>query len=172
MLLRPAAATDAEPVAAIEFAIAHHAYAELDPRRVAVLELEDLVEEWRARLDRPEGDRAADPTVVAELGGRVVGAAAWRTAGPASSAATLTHLLVHPAAQNSGVGSALLAAAEDALRTAAAGPDAPTTARAVVHPDAWWATGFLERRAWARETDAADGPAVDGAPHPTWTKAL
>jgi GNAT superfamily N-acetyltransferase len=168
MLLRPASPLDAEPVAAIEFAVAHHAFAELDPRRVAVLELDDLVGEWRARLD-PADD---GPTVIAELGGRVVGAAAWRTDAAPVTAATLTHLLVHPAAQNSGVGSALLAAAEDALRAAAAGSDAGPTARAAVHPDAWWATGFLERREWSRAADGTGVPAADGASLPSWTKAL
>ncbi len=171
MLLRPAAPADAETVAAIEFAVAHHAYAELDPRRVAVLEIDDLVGEWRARLDPVDGAAADGPAVVAELGGRVVGAAAWRTGHPSAGTAALTHLLVHPAAQNSGVGSALLAAAEDALRAAGPGPDATTTAWATVHPEAWWATGFLERRAWTAE-DAQEGAIVDGAPHPTWTKAL
>ncbi|MEV4422624.1 GNAT family N-acetyltransferase [Patulibacter sp. NPDC049589] len=173
MQLRAATPADAEAIAGIEFAVAHHAYAELEPRRVVLLELEDLVGEWRNRLG-PQPDRLMGECVarVAELGGRVVGAAAWLTAPgpppPFAPEGRLTHLMVHPVAQNAGVGSALLVAAEDALRAVYADRDVAVRAQTQVHQDAWWATRFLEARGWTPEPD----PPADVLPHPSWTTTL
>jgi GNAT superfamily N-acetyltransferase len=69
----------------------------------------------------------------------------------------LTHLVVHPAAQNSGVGSQLLPYAEDALR-AVRGSRTAQTARTRLHEGNWWAASFLEHRGWTREPDAEPGP--------------
>jgi len=172
MLLRPATPEDAEALAGIEFAVAHHAYAELEPRRVALLELEDLVREWGNRLDPSDLPMGGCLATVAELGGRVVGGAAWATArGPDAlpvAGATLTHLMVHPVAQNSGIGSALLPAAEDVLRPLRGERHTGQRVQTQVHQDAWWATGFLERRGWSPEPD----PPADVLPHPVWTKTL
>lgn len=167
---RRAVPADADAIAAVVFAALHHAWADLEPRRVALMELEDVAGEWRNRLKPVDLLMGEDLVVVAELGGRVVGVASWllarsRRDGPAGWG-ELTHLAVHPAAQNSGVGSVLLTAAEDAL--AAERGDRPTvTGRLQMHEDAWWAAGFLERRGWTRDPE---DPPADVLPYRSWTR--
>lgn len=172
MQLRPATPQDAEALAGIEFAVAHHAYAELEPRRVALLEPQEVLEAWQHRLDPPDLLTGECLATVAELGGRVVGVAAWLTSrGPQRlpvAGGTLTHLMVHPVAQNSGIGSALLPAAEDVLRPLRGDRHTHQRVQTQVHQDAWWATRFLERRGWSREPDQS----ADLLPYPVWTKTL
>jgi GNAT superfamily N-acetyltransferase len=160
--LRAATPEDADTIAGIVFAALQHSYAELEPRRVALLELDDLRAEWAGRL-RPDRDRSAgdDVGVVATEGDRLIGVAWWLIPrGPFDvevADGVLTHLVVHPIAQNSGVGSALLPYAEDALRAVRGGREAQT-ARTRLHEGNWWAASFLEHRGWTREPDAEPGP--------------
>lgn len=155
MELRPATPADADAIAGIVLAVAHHAFSELEPRRVAFLDLDEIRAEWAKRLD-PDRDRSSGEqiAVVAQLGDRVVGAASWLVPrGPHDvevADGVLTHLLVHPAAQNSGVGSVLLPYAEDALR-AVRGSRTAQTARTRLHEGNWWAASFLVSRGWDRD---------------------
>lgn len=170
--LRPAVPADAPAIAAIVLAVARTAWADLAPRQVALMELEDVRGEWELRLDPPDLRTGEALVLVAELGDRTVGVASWLVArsrrGEPVGWGELTHLAVHPAAQNSGVGSALLAAAEQTLIDQ--GGDRPTlTGRLQMHEDAWWAAGFLERRGWIRE-DAE--PPADVGPTRAWTRTL
>jgi GNAT superfamily N-acetyltransferase len=146
--LRDATPDDAEALAGLVVAVAHHAYADLEPVRVHALDPEDEAGEWRVRLE----DTAAHVARVGVAGGRTVAASCWRLpeADPADPAAagTLTHLLVHPAAQNAGVGSALLGDAEETLRSRGT-----TAARMSLHKDAWWAARFLSSRGWQRDEE-------------------
>ncbi|CAB4926153.1 unannotated protein [freshwater metagenome] len=172
MELRDATPEDADTIAGVLLAVAHHAYAELEPRRVAMMELDDLRTEWAGRL-RPDRDRSSGDTfgVVATEGDRLVGVAWWLVPrGPHDvevADGVLTHLVVHPIAQNCGVGTALLAHAEDALRARRGERDAQT-ARTRLHEGNWWAARFLEHRGWEREPDAAPGA---GSTH-AWSREL
>lgn len=171
LLTRRAVPGDADAIATVVFAVAQHAWSDLAPRQVASMELEDVAGEWRHRLDPPDLRMGEDLVVVAELGGRVVGVASWTLVRSRRDQPVgwgeLTHLAVHPAAQNSGVGSVLLAAAEDALATERG--DRPTlTARLQMHEDAWWAAGFLERRGWTRDPE---DPPADVLPNRSWTRS-
>lgn len=163
MELRTATPADAPALAGLELAVAHHAYVDLEPVRVDALDPDDLAGEWRTRLDDP----AAYVVRVGAAGGRLVAAASWlvapRTGEEPVGDATLTHLMVHPAAQNSGVGSTLLADAEATIRALDA-----STARLDLHPDAWWAARFVEARGWEREGE----PSAAGRPQQTWRRAL
>jgi GNAT superfamily N-acetyltransferase len=147
--LRAATPDDAPALAGVVVAVAHHAYADLDPVGVEALDPDEVTGEWRSILDEP----ASNVVRVAFAGGGVVAASRWlvppATADERIPDATLTHLMVHPAAQNAGVGSALLADAEDALRAAGG-----TTAELHLHREAWWAARFLAARGWARDEDA------------------
>lgn len=169
--IRRAVAEDADAIAAVVFAVAQHSWSDLAPRQVALMEVEDVAGEWEHRLAPPDPRTGEDLAVVAELGGRVVGVASWVLVRSCRDEPVgwgeLTHLAVHPVAQNSGVGSALLTAAEEAL--IAERGDRPTlTARLQMHEDAWWAAGFLERRGWTR--DPAEPPA-DVLPNRSWTRS-
>lgn len=171
MRIRRATPADADAIAAVVFAVAHHAWADLEPRRVALMELEDVAGEWRTRLEPDDLLTGEDLVVVAELGDRLVGAASWTLVRSGRDEPVgrgeLTHLVVHPAAQNSGVGGALLTAAEEALATER-GAGTTLTGRLLMHEDAWWAAGFLERRGWTR--DPGDPPA-DVLPNRSWTRS-
>jgi GNAT superfamily N-acetyltransferase len=161
--LRTATPDDAPALAGLELAVAHHAYADLEPVRVDALDPDDLAGEWAARL----GDPDCNVVRVGAAGGRFVAAASWRVARRTEEASvddgTLTHLMVHPAAQNSGVGSALLTDAEATLRALGA-----STARLDLHPEAWWAARFVEARGWEHEAGAPPG----AQPQRTWRRAL
>lgn len=169
--IRAAVPADADEIAAIDLAVARHAYADLEPRRVAFLELEDLQGEWRSRLDPVDLLTGEELAVVAELGDRVVGVASWLV--PRSDRtqpvrhATLAALMVHPAAQNAGVGTELLAAAEERLREERGG-DGDQTAQLALHREAWWAASFLGSRGWVRRPDAP----ADAGPDDTWERTL
>ena len=79
MELRPATPEDADTIAGVVLAVAHHAYAELEPRRVALMELDDLRAEWAGRL-RPDRDRATgDRQEIAVDGAAAAVLAAVRT---------------------------------------------------------------------------------------------
>jgi GNAT superfamily N-acetyltransferase len=161
--LRTATTDDAEDLAGLVVAVAHHAYADLEPVRVDALDPEDEAGEWRSRLGDPTGHVAR----IGTAGGRTVAASCWhvprRTPEEPVSTATLTHLMVHPAAQNAGVGSVLLADAEETLRGLGG-----SSARLSLHRDAWWAARFLASRGWERdEATSSDGPAGD-----SWRRSL
>jgi GNAT superfamily N-acetyltransferase len=160
--LRTATPDDAAALAALVVAVAHHAYADLEPVRVHALDPEDEAAEWRARM----GDGSGHVARVGSAGGRTVAASCWRLEPPAPGdgprAGTLTHLMVHPAAQNAGVGTVLLADAEETLRGLGG-----TAARLGLHREAWWAARFVSARGWERD-DA--GP--DDGPDEGWRRAL
>jgi GNAT superfamily N-acetyltransferase len=161
--LRTATPDDAAALAGLVMAVAHHAYADLEPVRVDALDPEDEAGEWRSRLE----DSAGHVARIGSVGGRTVAASCWRiprgTPGDPTSPATLTHLLVHPAAQNAGVGSVLLTDAEDTLRDRGG-----STARLSLHRDAWWAARFLTSRGWERDEETPpDRPADEG-----WRRSL
>jgi GNAT superfamily N-acetyltransferase len=161
--LRTATPDDAEALAGLVVAVAHHAYADLDPVRVDALDPEEEAGEWRSRL----GDPAEHLARIGSAGGHTVAASCWhvprRTPGAPVSSATLTHLMVHPAAQNAGVGSVLLADAEETLRGLGG-----ASARLSLHREAWWAARFLASRGWERdEATPSDGPTGD-----TWRRSL
>ncbi|WP_022928743.1 GNAT family N-acetyltransferase [Patulibacter americanus] len=163
MELRDATPDDAQALAGLVLAVAHHAYADLEPMRVHALEPEDEAAEWRARL---EGS-VAHVVRIGSVGGRTVAASCWRLPeaapdGPAA-AGTLTHLMVHPAAQNAGVGSVLLGDAEDTLRSRGV-----TAARLSLHRDAWWAERFLSSRGWQRDEEHP----ADDATSERWRRSL
>jgi GNAT superfamily N-acetyltransferase len=160
---RAATPDDAAAIAGLVVAVAHHAYADLEPVRVHALEPEDETAAWEDRL----ADPAANLVRVGAAGGRMVAAASWRvarrTAQEPVEDGVLTHLLVHPAAQNAGVGGALLTDAEDALRGLGG-----TTATLSLHPEAWWAARFLTARGWERDAEPpAASPSAEG-----WRRSL
>lgn len=165
---RAASPDDVDAITANVVAVAHHAYADLEPRRVALLDPDDERGEWKTRLG-PESDD--DVIVVATLGGSVVGVAAWVVPrGPRRlpvANGTLTHLLVHPAAQNAGVGSGLLIAAETALRELR-GPNERQTAQLALHRENWWAARFLAARGWTRDEETP----ADVLPSEYWRRVL
>lgn len=103
-MIRRATPADADGIAAVEVRTFRHAYADiLDPEFLADLDPAVRAEEWREYVGKP--DRAV---FVAEVEGRVVGYASVRDDGH------LRTLYVDPVAQGAGVGTQLLAAAEEA----------------------------------------------------------
>lgn len=163
MELRQATPEDAAAVAGIVLAVAHHAYADLEPLQVHALDPEQLVGEWGIRLSDP----VEDVVRVAIAGGRVVAASSWlvarRSTDEQVGEATLTHLVVHPAAQNAGVGGALLQDAEQALRALGG-----TTGQLSLHREAWWAARFLAARGWVRDEQTPP----DVLPNERWRRTL
>jgi len=103
-VIRRATPDDAEAIARVELRTFHHAYGEIvDPEFLAAMELGERTNAWREALGR------ADRVVfVAEAEGRVVGYASVRDDGD------LRTLYVDPVAQGAGVGTRLLAEAEQA----------------------------------------------------------
>jgi ribosomal protein S18 acetylase RimI-like enzyme len=100
--LRAATERDAAAIAAVLVAAGQAAWGHIGP----VEQMDSTATDWEARL------RDASTALVAEDGGEVVGFA-FTGAG-----CELQYLHVHPRAWGRGVGRALLAAAEDALRSA------------------------------------------------------
>ena len=110
-MIRPATEADARALAEIQARGWRHAYADIvDPERMPTVE--DQTPRWVAHLD------AGGVVHVWDQDGRVVG---FATAGPGRDDARVGELYaiyVDPQAQGAGVGSALLAAAEQSLRDA------------------------------------------------------
>ena len=103
-MIRRATPADATGIAAVEARSFRHAYADiLDPEFLADLDPVARAKEWREYVGRP--DRVV---FVAEMEDRVVGYASVRDDGH------LRTLYVDPVAQGAGVGTQLLAAAEEA----------------------------------------------------------
>jgi GNAT superfamily N-acetyltransferase len=161
--LRDATPDDAQALAGLVLAVAHHAYADLEPVRVHALEPEDEAAAWRVWLE----DAGAHVARIGSAGGRTVAASCWRLPEAApddpAAAGTLTHLMVHPAAQNAGVGSALLGDAEQTLRSRGG-----TAARLSLHKDAWWAARFLSSRGWEHDEEHP----ADDATSERWRRSL
>ena len=131
-LLRPATVADA------------HAIAEVQKRAL-----------WREHVDEepPDLPVADGETLVADVDGRVYGFAtvgASRREGSSSEEGELMALYVDPPAQGAGLGSALLAAAEDALRAAGY---AQAVACVLDADDA--ARCFYERHGWHHDGQPA-----------------
>lgn len=168
--IRPATAEDADGIALARVAAWRHAYEDLvDPRIVEDLDVDEDAADWRHRLRGPVGPHGLR-TLVATLGGRTVGFAAVlprrREDDLPASTAELTALYVHPTAQGAGVGSALLPAAEDAMRALGA----PAAVLRVISGN-WWAKGFYAGRGWRHDTGA---PPVDagGTETERWEREL
>jgi GNAT superfamily N-acetyltransferase len=103
-VIRPATRDDAAGIGAVLARTFRHAYADiLDAQYLADLDPDALAGEWRAAFDR--GDRVV---FVAELDDRIVGFTSIRDDG------NLRTLYVDPVAQGAGLGTRLLAAAEQA----------------------------------------------------------
>lgn len=165
MPIRAATPVDGPAVAAVRVAALRHAYGELlDPLELEELDANEDAPRWSAVLGEP-----GVVGRVTEVGGRVVGVAIARTGatdGPGSrsgadgsprpvadpDAAEVLLLHVHPVAHGAGLGTALLAAVEQALRDAGA-----DRASLRVDPGNWWTARFLGGRGWSRD---GDGPAA------------
>lgn len=165
MLLRDARPHDAAAIAGVIVAAALHAFEDLlDPRELMQLaDLERETGEWDVRLADPNDHLV----LVVEHGGRVIGVAAWLVPrGPRLlpvQDGILTHLYVHPAVQGAGVGSRLLAEAEDRLR--AIGGE---TAQLSLHEDNPWTAALLARHGWAEDLDRP----ADAGPNVRWTRTF
>ena len=155
-MIRRATPADAPAIAAVQARTWRHAYADIvDPERMPTVE--DQAPRWVAHFD------AGGEVHVWDQDGRVVG---FATAGPGRHDARVGELYaiyVDPPAQGAGVGSALLATAEQSLRDAG-------------HPIAilWTfeanglARAFYERHGWR----ADGGQQVHLAPEVRYRRSL
>lgn len=168
--IRTATVEDAHAIAVVRVGAWRHAYEDLvDPRIIEDLDVDEDAAAWRRRLDGPVGPHGLR-TLVATLGGDVVGFAAVlprrREDDLPASTAELTALYVHPTAQGAGLGSALLPAAEDAMRA----HGAPEAVLRVISGN-WWAKDFYAARGWTHDASA---PPVDagGTRTERWERSL
>lgn len=164
MLFRAATPQDAAGIAQLIVTASLHAFEDLvDPRELALLDVERETGEWNLRLAEPW-----DHVVfVVEHDGRLLGVAAWLVPrGPSLAAAEdgiLTHLYVHPAAQGAGLGRKLLVHAEDGLRAIGC-----RTARLSLHEGNTWTARLIASEGWTQQPDTPD----DMLPHHAWTRTL
>jgi GNAT superfamily N-acetyltransferase len=118
-MLRRAVPADARAVAEVQLRGWWHAYGDfVDHELLAEHTVESRTERWASILAPGERDPT---TLVVDAGGRVAGFTAFGAARSADAAPGLGEvwaIYVDPPAQGAGVGSALLAAAEDGLRAA------------------------------------------------------
>jgi ribosomal protein S18 acetylase RimI-like enzyme len=116
-MLRRAVADDARAIAEVQLRGWWHAYGDyVDHDLLAEHTVESRTERWAAILAAGERDPT---TLVVDVGGRVAAFASFgaaRTEDADPRLGELWAIYVDPPAQGAGVGSALLAAAEDALR--------------------------------------------------------
>lgn len=164
MLFRAATPDDASGIAQLVVAASLHAFEDLvDPRELAMLDVEREAGEWGVRLAEP-WDHVV---IVAEHDGRVIGVAAWLVPrGPSYGTAldgTLTHLYVHPAAQGAGLGRRLLGHAEEGLRAIGG-----RTAQLSLHEGNVWTARLLASAGWRQRLDTPD----DMLPNHSWTREL
>lgn len=134
-MIRPATPADARAIGELHLRAWWRAYADfVDASHLYAHDADEREAHWRARL----GDPAAT-TLVAEVAGGVVGFCTVE-------GDELDLLYIDPAAQGAGVGTALLAAGEEALRTAG---------HRDVHLKVFEANGharaFYEARGWVLE---------------------
>ena len=111
-MIRPARPADAAALARVQLRSWHRAYADIvDPELLAEHTVASREERWRELLgDGPDSGKER-ATLVFEQDGQLAGFASLREAEVAA-------IYVDPPAQGAGVGTALLAAAEQALRAA------------------------------------------------------
>jgi len=113
-VIRRATANDARAIAEVQKRAWFRAYADIvDPALLAEETVDEREARWMEHLSSPS------VTLVAEVAGRVCGFAtvgASGREGAVSEEGELMALYVDPPAQGAGLGRALLAAAEDALR--------------------------------------------------------
>ena len=138
-MIRRAAPDDAEAIARVQMRAWQHAYADIvDPQLLAEHTVESRAERWRELLCG--GERT---TLVIDVEGTIAG---FATVVPGE----LRALCVDPAAQGAGAGSALLLAAQDALRAGGHREAVLWVFEANGH-----ARAFYERHGWT-----ADDPPV------------
>jgi GNAT superfamily N-acetyltransferase len=134
-MIRRAVLDDAEGIARVQVRAWHHAYGDIvDPEQLAEHTVASRTLRWRELLPRGE-----TTTLVAEVEGTIAG---FATIVPGE----LRALYVDPPAQGAGAGSALLHAAEDALRGAGHDEAVLWVFEANAH-----ARAFYERHGWAAE---------------------
>jgi GNAT superfamily N-acetyltransferase len=155
-VIRRATPADAPAIAVVQARTWRHAYADIvEPEQMPTVA--DQAPRWAAHLD------AGGAVHVWDQDGRVAG---FATAGPGREDATageLYAIYVDPPAQGAGVGSALLAAAEQSLRDAGLGDGLLWTFEAN-----GLARAFYERHGWE-----ADGGRREGlAPEVRYRKRL
>jgi GNAT superfamily N-acetyltransferase len=143
-VIRRATPADAPAIAAVQARAWRHAYADIvAPERMPTVEQQ--APRWVAHMG------AGGEVHVWDQDGRVVG---FATAGPGRDDATqgeLYAIYVDPPAQGAGVGAALLAAAEQALRDAGHGEAILWTFEAN-----GLARAFYERRGWRADGGRQD----------------
>ena len=154
-MIRRATAGDAEAIARVQVRSWHHAYADIvDPEQLAEHTVASRTERWRGLLATGEST-----TLVIEVQGAIAG---FATVVPGE----LRALYVDPPAQGAGAGSALLHAAQDALRGAGHREAVLWVFQANAH-----ARAFYERHGWI----ADDPPVVNDhrwAPELRYHRAL
>lgn len=164
MLLRAATPDDASAIAQLVSAAALIAFEDfMGPAQIAQLDTERETGEWDLRLAEP-WDHIV---VVATLGERILGVAAWLVPrGPSLAPAQdgiLTHLYVHPAAQGAGLGRRLLRHAEEGLRAIGG-----RTAQLSLHERNTWTAQLLASEGWAQQPNTPH----DMLPNHAWTRTL
>jgi GNAT superfamily N-acetyltransferase len=138
-VIRRATVEDAEAIAGVQVRAWHHAYADIvAPQELAEHTVASRTDRWREALER--GDST---TLVVEVQGTIAG---FATIVPGE----LRALYVDPPAQGAGAGSALLHAAQDALRAGGHREAVLWVFQANGH-----ARAFYERHGWS-----ADDPPV------------
>jgi ribosomal protein S18 acetylase RimI-like enzyme len=165
--IRPASIADARAIAAVHFAAWEAAYTGLVPEET-ILErsLERREEQWSRQLAQPLSN---ERTWVALQSGEVVGFASTRPTPDddlESDIHELTALYLVSRVWRRGVGGALLATVEDALRVSGI-----TSASLWVLEHNDRARRFYEARGWKREKHEADYPGF-GAPAFRYLKEL
>jgi GNAT superfamily N-acetyltransferase len=148
-VIRRATPADAPAIAAVQARTWRHAYADIvDFERMP--DPEQQAPRWAARVD------GGGVVHVWDQDGRVVG---FATAGPGrdeTSVAELYAIYVDPPAQGAGVGSALLAAAEQSLRDEGHGEAILWTFEAN-----GLARAFYERHGWEADGQRREGLATE-----------
>jgi ribosomal protein S18 acetylase RimI-like enzyme len=159
-MIRWATPEDAEALAEVQVRAWRHAYVDfVDPQLLFDTSVEDMTARWTRWLAGEDGGR---PARVWDQGGTVAG---WAVTGPSrdpdgDGRGELYAIHVDPAAQGAGVGTALLARAEEDLRDLGFGEATLWT-----YAQNGLAQTFYERNGWQADADAGPredpwGPAV------------
>ncbi|WP_309065587.1 GNAT family N-acetyltransferase [Microbacterium sp.] len=144
--VRAAVAGDADGIAAVHVRAWQEAYRGLMPQEVLDgLSIEQRAEGWRRIIAQPQ---PGGHTIVADRDGAVVGWATYGTARDADPPSTgeLWGIYAHPDAWSTGVGHALLIAAEESLQAAG-----HTAAYLWVLDGNARAARFYERHGWIED---------------------